>query len=391
LNFKTKEKTGVPSSLRIGFNARLLHAPTVRGWNRYTVNLIRELLTLGVEAVLFSDQPIHESHLARFSEGTFEVRASPPMNYFQWEQIWLAQECARAKVAILHSPFHFGLPFWGPCPNVLTLHDGIDQVFYRNGVSPVKALRLNSLKMDFLQWIARTKAHSIITVSDHACEDLVRHLRIPREKIWVIPEAADPIFERPIGAADRARVRARYGLQFPYIFYVGGFERRKNIPFLLKAFARAGVDDVHLVLAGGNAAQAAALTSMSQKPGIAPRVHALGWVPEEDLPVLYAEALCFVYPSKYEGFGLQLCEAMSAGCAVLAARSASLPEVLGCGGETFGLESTSELELLLQMVARDAGRRAALQLRAKDRIREFSWRTAARKTMVVYQEAMRLQ
>jgi glycosyltransferase involved in cell wall biosynthesis len=244
--------------------------------------------------------------------------------------------------------------------------------------------------MDFLQWIARTKAHSIITVSDHACEDLVLHLRIPREKIWVIPEAADPIFERPIGADDRARVRARYGLQFPYIFYVGGFEPRKNIPFLLTAFARAGLDGVHLVLAGEGGAQAASLANISLELGIAPRVHTLGWIPEDDLPALYAEALCFVYPSRYEGFGLQLCEAMSVGCAVLAARSASLPEVLGLGGETFQLESTSELERLLQMVARDAGRRAALQQRAKVRIREFSWRTAAKRTIRVYREAMRV-
>jgi glycosyltransferase involved in cell wall biosynthesis len=379
------------SDLRIGFNARLLHSPTLRGWNRYTVNLIRELLALGVQAVLFSDRPIDETHLARFSKGSFELRTSPPMSYFHWEQIWLPRECARRQVAILHSPINFGLPFWGSCPRVLTLHDGIDQVFHRKRVSVRQALRINSLKMDFLQWVARTKAHSIITVSDHACEDLVRHLHVPRGKISVIPEAADPVFEQPIAAGDRNRVRAKYGLHSPYIFYVGGFELRKNVPFLLTAFARARLDGTHLVLAGGDPAQAALLANMSEELAIAPRVHLLGWIPEDDLPALYAESLCFVYPSLYEGFGLQLCEAMSAGCAVLAARAGSLPEVLGSGGLTFGLAGTSELESLLQMVVQDSEYRAALQQHAKERVRKFSWTTAAQKTIAVYREAMRLQ
>jgi glycosyltransferase involved in cell wall biosynthesis len=117
----------------------------------------------------------------------------------------------------------------------------------------------------------------------------------------------------------------------------------------------------------------------------------LGWVPEDDLPALYASALCFVYPSEYEGFGLQLCEAMSLGCPVLAARAGSLPEVLGSGGETFGLETTSELETLLRVVAQNPKHRAALQRRAKDRIGEFSWTAAAQKTIAVYREAMKTQ
>ncbi len=374
--------------MRVGFNARLLHAPTLRGWNRYTVNLLSELLSLGVEVVLFSDQPVHESHLARFSCGKLEARISSSMNYFRWEQVWLPRECIRAGIDVLHSPFNFGLPFLCSCPRVLTLHDAAYQIYYRDRQPLSERLRLNSLKMNLLQWIARTRAEQIITVSEHARQDLVKHLGIPAAKISVTYEAADSGFAQPIPENERKRVRARYQLDSPYIFYVGGWEQRKNVSFLLTAFARVRLSGVRLVLAGGTAGQMAALSALSAELGVAGSVQLLGWVDEPDLPALYAEALCFVYPSEYEGFGLQVCEAMATGCPVLAARAASLPEVLGDGGETFSLETTTELEALLQTIAGSAVARAALQQRAKTRIQEFSWKTTAQKTLGVYRKAV---
>jgi glycosyltransferase involved in cell wall biosynthesis len=369
----------------------MLCVPTLRGWNRYTVNLISELLPLGVEAVLFSDQPVHESHLARFSGGKWEVRISSPMNYFRWEQVWLPRECVSAGVDVLHSPFNFGLPFWSSCPRILTLHDAADQIYFQRRQRLGKRIRLNSLKMNLLLWIARTRAEQIITVSEHARQDLVEHLGISAEKISVTYEAADSGFGRPLADDERKRVRARYGLDAPYVFYVGGWEQRKNVSFLLTAFARARLAGVCLVLAGGTAGQMAELSALSTKLGVAGSVQLLGWVDEPDLPALYAEALCFAYPSEYEGFGLQICEAMAAGCPVLAARAASLPEILGNGGETFSLESTTELEVLLQSLAGSADVRAALQRKARIRIQEFSWQATAQKTLEVYRKAVNIK
>ncbi|HWZ46206.1 MAG TPA: glycosyltransferase family 1 protein [Candidatus Saccharimonadales bacterium] len=378
--------TSLVPKMRVGFNARLLYAPALRGWNRYTVNLVRELLSLKVEVVLFSDQAIHESHLAKLSPHNCEIRVSPPMNYFHWEQIWLPKECAVAGVDVLHCPFHFGLPFRSPCPRVLTLHDAIDQIYYGRRIPALKRLRLNSLKMNLLLWIARAKAEQIITVSEHARQDLIQQLRIPPHRISVIYEAADPNFERPVCLADRKRICAKYEIGCPYIFYVGGWEQRKNILFLLAAFAHAGLHDVHLVLAGGTRDQIAILAQKAHALGVGPRVHLLGWVPDCDLPALYAEALCFVYPSEYEGFGMQICEAMAMGCAVLAARASSLPEILGTGGQTFGLDTTFELVTLLRALTRYPENRVFLQKKAQARVREFSWKTTAEKTLRVYRE-----
>jgi glycosyltransferase involved in cell wall biosynthesis len=374
------------SALRVGFNARLLAVPDLRGWNRYTVNLLAELPAAGVVPVLYSDRPIHPGHLARLPEGSYEVQVAAVRPYLRWEQGWLPRACGLDGVDLLHAPANFGLPWSSPCPRVLTLHDAIDHVYYaslmgfRDRWGPV------ALRGRLALWSSRVRAHRVITVSEHARGDLVNHLGLPASKVRVTLEAADPAMVRPAHEADRARVAAKYGLARPYVFYVGGWEQRKNVPFLLRGFAAAGLDGVDLVLAGGRDEQRGALQGLAGSLGVGDRVRLIGWVGDDDLPALYSGALCFVNPSEYEGFGLQLCEAMAAGCPVLAADATSLPEVLGPGGETFTLGSFETLAGLLRRVASDPIYRADLSRRARLRSADFSWRRTAEATAAVYRE-----
>jgi glycosyltransferase involved in cell wall biosynthesis len=155
---------------------------------------------------------------------------------------------------------------------------------------------------------------------------------------------------------------------------------------LLRGFAAAGLDGVDLVLAGGRAGERDGLAALAESLGLGERLRLLGWVDDADLPALYASALCLAYPSEYEGFGLQICEAMAVGCPVLAARATSLPEVVGDGGETFALDGPGELSALLQRVATDPGFRAELARRALARSVDFSWRRTAEATVAVYRE-----
>lgn len=372
--------------LRVGFNARLLHAADLRGWNRYTLNLLAALPDAGVEPILYTDRPLHPGHLERLPTGSYEVRVGDARPYAVWEQFWLPRACGRDRVDLLHAPSNFGLPWSSPCPRVLTLHDAIDRAYY----SPRSAFRTRwrpgAVRSRFSHWLARTRAHRVITVSEHARGDLVGRLGVPSGRIRVIPEAADPRMHREVREEDRARARMRYGLDRPYVFYVGGWEGRKNLPFLVRAFARSGIDGVELVLAGGRDDQRSGLSSLAGSLGLGDRLHLLGWVEDEELPALYSGALCFAYPSEYEGFGLQLCEAMAAGCPVLAARATCLPEVLGSGGETFGLDTPDELAALMRRVVTVPAFRADLVVRARARSFDFSWRRTAAATSVVYRE-----
>ena len=370
--------------LRIGINARLLTAPTLRGWNRYAVNLLASLTDRDMDLILYSDSEIHPDHLARLDGDHVTIRISPTMRYTQWEQFWLPRQCVRDGVDILHSPLNFGLPWMCRCPRVLTLHDAIDQLYY----GPKKSLRdqwsprqvINRLR----HWSSRQYADAIITVSEHAKTDLIHGLGLPPSKIRVIAEAADPSFLEPIPDHERLKLRQTFDLKLPYIFYVGGWEQRKNIPFLLRAFARAQLHDTELVMAGGRDDQRSHLMSLAEELGIGGQLRLLGWVQESDLRALYAEALGFCYPSEYEGFGLQLCEAMAVGCPVLAARATCLPEVLGSGGEMFTLDEPGELAGLLRRLASDSLYRQELSEKAQRRSVDFSWARAADQTVEVY-------
>ncbi len=374
--------------MRVAFNARGLSDGTLRGWTRYTVNLLAELSRQGIELFLYTDKRLHQDHLSRLKPETYRVVESPPMRYVKWEQVWLPRQCAADGVDILHTPINFGLPWRSPCLRVMTLHDAIDMIYYRARTRWWKKLAPSDIRSYAYHRIAAANADRIITVSNHAKTDLISRLGLAPGKIDVIYEAAEARFGEPVSQQAIEEVRRQYQLPSKYIFYVGGWEARKNIPFLMRSFAAADLPEVSLVLAGGKDAQMLELTELSRALSISDRVRLLGWVDERGLPALYAGALCFVYPSEYEGFGLQLCEAMAAGCPTLAARATSLPEVLGAGGETFTLDTYDELVELLRRVNQDDSYRSELSRRARMRSADFSWASTASRTIGVYESAL---
>jgi glycosyltransferase involved in cell wall biosynthesis len=376
--------------IRVGFNARLLTDPAIRGWNRYTINLLAELPALGVELVLYSDRPIHPVYLDRLPPGSYTTRVREGLRLPIWEHRWLPRQCKADGLDLFHSPFNYGLPWSTHCPRVLTLHDAIDFIYYRRRLGLRERFSRDNLRTALDHALARARAHRVITVSEHARGDIVSYLKVPARKVSVTHEAADPHFHAPVSAEARSRARSRHSLPARYVFYVGGWEGRKNIPFLVRGLADAGLEDVSLVLAGGRREQRSALTDLARELGLGDRLHLLDWVEEEDLPALYAEALAFAYPSEYEGFGLQLCESMAVGCPTLAARATCLPEVLGDGGATFSLNDTAELAGLLRRVATDDAFRSDLSARARARSSAFSWRRTAEGTAAVYRDLLRL-
>ncbi|MGL4422793.1 MAG: glycosyltransferase family 4 protein [Gemmataceae bacterium] len=374
--------------MRVGFNARLLTTPGLRGWNRYTINLLAELPAHGVQPVLFGPAPIHPDHLARGPGGSFEMCIAPPMRTLQWEHVWLPRQLRDLGIDLFHTPYHYGVPLWAPCPCIITLHDAIDIQFYRPLTPWRTKLRPIWLYDQLRAWQARTSVDSVISVSEHAKADIARRLRISHSRITVTYEAADPHFHAPIAPAQIEQVRQRFGLHRPYFFYVGGWEERKNLPFLVAGFAAAELPHVELCLAGGSPTQRQSLLAQAETLGVRDRLKLCDWVDEADLPALYAGARGYIAPSFYEGFGLQLCEAMATGCPVLASAASCHPEILGTGGDTFSLKDPTELGTQLRRLATDDSHYEELQRRARARSTDFSWARCAAATAAVYHKTL---
>ncbi len=221
------------------------------------------------------------------------------------------------------------------------------------------------------------RADGLIAVSESSRNDAVRLLRIPPEKIQVIyPGVPEAYFS--IDRASVERVRAKLRTMRPYLLYVGTVEPRKNVDLLLDAYGDlpasiAGEFDLAIAGSHGWASQA----TMGRLKSSPPNVRYLGYVPESDLPALFAGATAFVYPSLYEGFGFPVAQAMAAGVPVIASGVSSLPEITGGAAVLIDPRSRLELRDAIASLLTSPSRLAGLSESGRTQARRFSWPAAA--------------
>ncbi len=239
------------------------------------------------------------------------------------------------------------------------------------------------------------RAAQVLTDSDCSRADAITLLRLDPARVTAVPLAAEPEFAAPLNRDAIAQVRARLDLgNCRIVFNAAGFDVRKNVSVLLRAFARALPalpDDVILVLAGrahGNPALYPDPQPLVQALGIAARVRFPGAITAAEKIALYHTATCSVAPSRYEGFGLTPLEAMAAGIPVIAADASCTSEVTG---DTALLVAPDDVEGFAQALTRvltDEPFAASLAKRGWSRASLFSWERTAAATVVVYQRAM---
>ena len=229
-----------------------------------------------------------------------------------------------------------------------------------------------------------------VCISECTKNDLCEIYHVDPRRVFVTPLAADPTVFYPCAGDAAAAVRARYHIpSAPYLLSLCTLEPRKNVRTAIEAFAeivRAGeVDDLHLVLVGGKGWMDHDLHAVMERwPEVRRRIILPGYVPDEDLAALYSGALCFVYLSRYEGFGLPPLEAMQCGTPVLVADTSSLPEVVGDAGMMFAPDDAAGVAQGVVSLWRDPARRAAVSAASLARAAHFSWARCARDTVVAY-------
>ena len=235
--------------------------------------------------------------------------------------------------------------------------------------------------------LARFQTTRAMTVSEASARDIQEVFHIPRRRIDVITEGADPVFRLIHDPAGAVRVRAQHGipLDAELLVYVGGINPHKNLLGLLKALPQvlAERSKVHLAIVGDTSGKGfwdniAELKRMIDTNVLLARhVHFTGYMPDSDLAEFLNGAAALVFPSLWEGFGLPAVEAMSCGLPVLASRRASLPEVIGDAGLFFDPEIPSDIASCTLRFLRDPELRSQLQKIALERVRSFTWDRAA--------------
>jgi glycosyltransferase involved in cell wall biosynthesis len=328
-------------------------------------------------------------HLVEPAPGRF-LHPGSKQHRFLWDAFGVAGGVLAAgnpKPDLLHLP-QMSAPLSSPIPVVATIHDVIP--FVMDDYRASRAMRL------YLATMARSvkKARRVIAPSRSAKADIARVLGIPADRIRVIEEAADPSFVPGTGGSAIALVAEKWGLTGRYLFNIGGFDRRKNLPLLIEAFAAALPsldDDVRLVIAGaphtGNERVFPPLEPVIREHGVEGRVVLTGRVTDEERLALYQAAHVYITPSEYEGFGLTPLEAMACGVPAIVANRTSLPEVVGDAG--LCVEPTvEELSRAIVFLMTDDARHEALSRASLQRASQFSWPRAAKETVEVYREAL---
>lgn len=270
-------------------------------------------------------------------------------------------------------------------PLVATVFDLTPRIFPEQ--FPVRARE----KFETYFQLVRSRARRVLVTSDSAKRDVQEHLGVPEDRISVTPLAADPRF-RPIDDEDAIRaVRRRLGVPERYLLFIGTSGPRKNLGTLLEAYALLPSSlraEVGLVLSGHLTAHAEELRRRAVELDVLPTVLFTGYLPFGELHHLLCGADAFVLPSRYEGFGLPVLEAMACGVPVIAADTASLPEVVGDAGLLVSPEDPLALAGTLERLLADPALRRVLRDRGLSRSAKFTWEETARKTLTVYRTAI---
>jgi glycosyltransferase involved in cell wall biosynthesis len=230
------------------------------------------------------------------------------------------------------------------------------------------------------------RANAVITVSECSRCDLIAHLAIDPEKIEVIPEGVHSRFRDGHHGVDSPRILSRYGISPPYFLYVGALNARKNVPRILHAFdqVRANHPEMQLVLGGKRQWKSSEIDETFDRLALGDSVRFTGYIDDEDLPVLYSSALAFLFPSLYEGFGLPPLEAMACGTPVITSNVSSLPEVVGNAAMLVDPKDVASLAHGMELLVTDTRLRSNMGERGIQQASGFSWETAARRTLQVY-------
>jgi glycosyltransferase involved in cell wall biosynthesis len=298
-----------------------------------------------------------------------------------WDQARFPWRAWRAGADLLVSPAMSG-PILRERPLVLTVHD----------LAPSRHpewLPTRRSRWYWGRWIPLTarRATAVLVPSEATRRDVIDLARVGPERVHVVPPGA-PLPVRQVPSAEIDAVRRRHALEGPYLLYVGTVDRRKDLATLVRALELLP-ESLSLALAGTLIAGRTRLPEIVQECGLRQRVRFLGFVPDADLPGLYAGAAAFVYPSHFEGFGLPPLEAMACGAPVLSYNVTSLPEVIGDAGVLLDLPvGPEDLAKAIGRLLDDDRLRAELVARGRERVSRFDWRITARLTHEVYERCL---
>jgi glycosyltransferase involved in cell wall biosynthesis len=370
--------------MKVGLNLLYLVPGETGGLETYARRLIPALAATGsdLDLIAFVNQETFDSLPRELDDTPIEVVLVPTegrsrLRRVLAEQMVLPRRARSHKLDLLHS-----LGSTAPARLDMTSVVTVNDVIY--ALHPEAHTRAMRAGLRILVPLGARRADRLIAISESAAREVADVLSFQRDRIDVVHLAG-----RPVGpATSESELRKRFELgDMPVVLSVSARRPHKNLPSLLRAFARLQQDAV-LVLPGYSTPFENELTALAAELGIVERVRFLGWVSEADLEGLYSAAACFIFPSLAEGFGLPVLEAMDRGVPVACSNASSLPEIAGDAARYFDPLQEDEITAAMNELLSDRSQAEQLARAGIERAGTFSWERAARETITSYERAL---
>jgi len=320
------------------------------------------------------------AHPGEPSAGTRGRIARGLRRELSWLPVGLSRECRRRNLDLLHCPGPV-VPWRSSVPLVVTIFDALPWSH------PEWLTRANVASHRLVVRPAVRRAAAVVTAATHAKGEIAAAYGIPAERIHVVPLGVDASFS-PGAVAEE--LLTGLGVRRPFVLTVGTLQPRKNLEAALSAFellvARGA--DLTLVVAGGAGWAAAATAERIERSPARERVVLTGHVSDDALLALYRAAQCFVFPSRYEGFGLPVLEAMAAGTPVVCSDRTSLPEVAGGAALLVSPDEVEDIAGAIARVTESPQLRERLVDEGLQQAARFSWERCADETVAVYRAVL---
>lgn len=367
-------------NMKIGIYCETAKVSNRTGISRYVIGLVEALLRENKENTLYlyyQSDCLFSKPLA-WLESHPKVKHRPiysPGNLASnrprlWWDYWLPFYIWKDNISIFHGPNHF-LPKT-KTPTVLTIHDLA--YFYMN----VHGTGLDKILQHWTS-ISMHRATRVLSVSESTKNDCIKEGCSPK-KLTTIYQG----FE-----ANKYGKLSQPNLESPYILFLGTIQPRKNVELLIESFANIADSIPHqLILAGAPGPSSEAVIKAIEHHNLSKRITLTGFISDTERQELYMGASCFVYPSKYEGFGLVVLEAMSYGVPVITTNNSSLPEAVGAAGITVQDNNTEELSAAILKIVTCEESQRNFRKKGLEHAKSFSWDACAKKTLKVYEEVV---
>ncbi|MBN1284351.1 MAG: glycosyltransferase family 4 protein [Anaerolineae bacterium] len=391
--------------MRIAIDASRTTVKQRTGTEAYSLHLIRALINLNTQhhlTLYFRDVP--DPALFPAAGATRRIRGmidhAPAaagvwtveserwtLTALPFPRLWTHLRFARALFAdrpdVTFVPAHT-LPFVFPGPGVATVHDLGHRYF------PEAHTAASRLYIDLTTRYSARRARCVLADSAATRRDLMAFYGVPGEKIRVVYPGVDPNLKPVHDAEALEAVRAQYDIPGPYLLYLGSIQPRKNLSRLVEAYAawrsEAGAK-YYLVLGGKKGWLYEDIFAAVRRLGLEEWVRFPGYIDGAHVAALYSGAVAFLFPSRHEGFGFPVLEAMRCETPVVCSNTSSLPEAAGDAALMVDPESVADIAAAIARITGDAELRARLVEAGKAQAARFTWEAAARQTMAALEAA----